>query len=297
MDAMRGLDPSSSMFQTQATRNLSHIGFGSVRSQKEVTQKQDETAQHEVRDNVQLSLTGQMDETPEADEMTKNAAMSGNLSEVLEDSYDDDEEINERKFRDDEEQYGTLGELSARNLGNDIKAEDIQRLNRMDDDAMAAREILSDVPARSLEPAKNYVSNMIHGNRPTETLAALTPVEGVNQIEFTPAQNVGILDIHDSQNKPITDESGEEISAQAKQSAAEEFMNNAISGLPEDRQAMVSQMKDAVENWAGANGLDPKAAFAEKLRDLAAGWDDESLQAVAQIYIDADREMATSAAG
>ncbi|MGM9991314.1 MAG: hypothetical protein ACI376_00460 [Candidatus Bruticola sp.] len=297
MDAMRGLDPSSSMFQTQATRNLSHIGFGSVRSQKEITQKQDETTQHEVRDNVQLSLTGQMDETPEADEMTKNAAMSGNLSEVLEDSYDDDEEINERKFRDDEEQYGTLGEMSVRDYGNDIKAEDIQRLNRMDDDAMAAREILSDVPARSLEPAKNYVSNMIHGNRPTETLAALTPVEGVNQIEFTPAQNVGILDIHDSQNKPITDESGEEISAQAKQTAAEEFMNSAISGLSEDRRAMVSQMKDAVENWAGANGLDPKAAFAEKLRDLAAGWDDESLQAVAQIYIDADREIATSAAG
>ena len=78
---------------------------------------------------------------------------------------------------------------------------------------------------------------------------------------------------------------------------AENYINNAISNLPEDRRAIVSEMKDAVQNWAGANGLDPKAAFAEKLRDLAAGWDDESLQAVAQTYIDADREIATSAAG
>lgn len=298
MDAMRGLDPSTSMFQTQATRNLSHIGFGTVRSQKEVTQKQDETTQHEVRDNVQLSLTGQTDETPEADEMTKNAAQSGSLSEILEDSYgDDDEEIRERKFRDDQEQYGALGEVPTHELGENIKAEDINRLKRMDDDVMAAREILSDVPARSLEPAKNYVSNMIHESRPTEALAALTPVEGVNQIEFTPAQNVGILDIHDSQNKPMIAESEEEIGAQDKQSMAENYINNAISNLPEDRRAIVSEMKDAVQNWAGANGLDPKAAFAEKLRDLAAGWDDESLQAVAQTYIDADREIATSAAG
>ncbi|MBQ7502731.1 hypothetical protein IJT93_08480 [bacterium] len=297
MEAMRGLNPSSTMFQTQATRNLTQVGFGALRSQKEVTQ-QDETAdRREVSDNVQLSMA---EETPDADEMTENAAHSGALGEVLDD-YEDDDKIGERRFRDDEEDnqiaYMNMGEQLQDIDGDDLKAEDLQRLREMDDDAQAAKRILNDVPARCLGPAQNIIANQIQGSRPAEALVSLTPVEGVNQIEFTAAEGLGVLDIHDSNNGPIVAEMDEEIGAEQKQSLADDYMKNAISSLPDDRKAIVTEMKEAVEAWASASGADPKAAFAEKLRDLAAGWDDESLQAVAQTYVDAGLEMETSAAG
>ena len=74
-------------------------------------------------------------------------------------------------------------------------------------------------------------------------------------------------------------------------------VNGEVVTSVSEEVAIVSELKNAVENWANANGQDPKAAFAEKLRDLAAGWDDESLNAVAQTYVDADREIAASTAG
>ena len=170
-------------------------------------------------------------------------------------------------------------------------------INEMDDDFLAAKKILSDVPARSLKPAENYVASMVQGERPADTLASLTPVEGVNQVEFTPAESMGILDIHDSKNEPIVADLEDGLDPEQKQNLAADYMNAAINSLPDDRKAIVSELKNAVENWANANGQDPKAAFAEKLRDLAAGWDDESLNAVAQTYVDADREIAASTAG
>lgn len=296
MDAMRGFDPSSSMFQTRATNNLSHIGFGAVRSQKDIKQQDDDAKQHnEVHDNVQL--TGQADDTPTADELTKNAAQGGALGEVLDDYNDDDDAIGENYFGDDEDAQQIHNGSHALELeGEDVDIEDLNRLNQMDDDAAAAREILNDVPSRSLEPAKNIVANQLQDARPAEALTNLQPVEGVNHIDFTRSESMGILDIHDTNNKPIAADMEDNFDAGQKQNMAENYINNAISALPEDRRAIVSEMKTAVENWAGANGLDPKAAFAEKLRDLAAGWDDESLQNVAQTYVDAGREMSTSAA-
>ena len=295
MDAMRGFDPSVNMMHSRATQNLSHIGFGAVRSQKEVTQKQEDTSD-EVQDNVQLSLSS-LDDTPDAEEMTKNAAQSGALSEEADDYTDDEEEIRERKFHEQEYEFAHVGSTHDPELVQELDSQELQRLSEMDNDALAAREILSDVPSRSLEPAKNIIANQIQDSRPTESLAALKPVEGVNAIDFEPAASLGILDIHDSQNQPIVADSGEEIDPQQRQSLAEDYINSAIEALPEDRKSMVSDLRQAVNSWASASGVDPKAAFAEKLRDLAAGWDDESLQAVAQTYVDADRELATSAAG
>jgi hypothetical protein len=212
---------------------------------------------------------------------------------------DDDDSINGGNYYQDNEDYegqGVDGQKRLRDM-QDLEPSQVQRLNEMDDDFLAAKKILSDVPARSLKPAENYVASMVQGERPADTLASLTPVEGVNQVEFTPAESMGILDIHDSKNEPIVADLEDGLDPEQKQNLAADYMNAAINSLPDDRKAIVSELKNAVENWANANGQDPKAAFAEKLRDLAAGWDDESLNAVAQTYVDADREIAASTAG
>lgn len=297
MDAMRGMDPSTSLFQTQAARNLSQIGFSSVRSQKEVAPKEEPQEQHEVRDNVQLSSAGPAADTPETQEMTDNAAMSGELGELLDDYDEDSDEIKERRERDNG--YGIEGfdGQQRSSVEGVTKPEEVARLNEMDNAALAVNDILRDVPQSSLEPAKNIVANQLQNNRPAEALVTLKPVEGVNAVDFTPVENVGLLDIHDTNNKPMTEDPEADMDAQMKQDVTGSFMDNAINGLSDDRKAMVDEMRDAVNAWASSNGVDPQAAFAERLSDLAKGWDDENLQMAASTYVEAGRELATSAAG
>lgn len=300
MNALQGLNPSSSMFQNQAIQNLGHIGMGTVTTQKEVT-KHDETQENrQLNDQVDVSSFSNMEEVS-AEDMVDNASHAGALGEMKDkfDDDDDDDSINGGNYYQDNEDYegqGVDGQKRLRDM-QDLEPSQVQRLNEMDDDFLAAKKILSDVPARSLKPAENYVASMVQGERPADTLASLTPVEGVNQVEFTPAESMGILDIHDSKNEPIVADLEDGLDPEQKQNLAADYMNAAINSLPDDRKAIVSELKNAVENWANANGQDPKAAFAEKLRDLAAGWDDESLNAVAQTYVDADREIAASTAG
>ena len=301
MDGVQGFNPSSSVFQSMASKNLSQVGFGSIRTQKEVSQQEEQPSRHEVQDNVQLSMAGQMDETADAEEMTQNAAMSGALGEVLDDYDDDDQEIRER-HNDNQEYNNSIGygyyDENTNEVDDDfgINGLELNRLNDMDDDYKAAQNILKDIPSASLEPAQNIIANQIQEGRPVEALTNLKPVEGPNQIEYAAAESLGVLDIHDNNNKPMLVESDEDMGAAQKQNLAEDYINNAINSLPDDRKSMVNDMKEAVNAWAGAAGIDPKAAFAEKLRDLAAGWDYESLQAVAQTYVDANSELATSAA-
>lgn len=294
MDAMRGMDPSTSMFHTQATRNMSQIGFGAVRSQKEVAPQQEEEHTSEVHDNVCLSSS---DPDVGTEEKTENAAMSGELAELLDDYDDDDEEVKERRDRNER---GEISQFSFEEKENRIdgirSTEDVNRLNQMDDASAAVRDILKDVPERSLEPARNIVSNQVQNGRPAEALVAMKPVEGVNAVDFQPAPQIGLLDIHDTGNKPISQDPEENVSAEFKQEAAEDQMNKLISNLPDDKKEMVEELRTAVNAWAGANGVNAQSAFAERLKDLASGWDDDSLMAATQSYSDASREINASSA-
>ncbi|NMA27656.1 MAG: hypothetical protein GX934_07840, partial [Burkholderiales bacterium] len=60
--------------------------------------------------------------------------------------------------------------------------------------------------------------------------------------------------------------------------------------------AVVAEMRTAVVDWAASQGIDPVPVFAERLRDLAAGWDDEALGVASQTYAEASREVGAAAA-
>lgn len=292
MDAMRGMDPSSSMFHTSAARNISQIGFGAVRSQKEVAPEDD--SQHEVHDDVKLSSGPSMAEV-DGQEAAENASMSGEMGELADDYCEDEDEVRERHYRDEEDEKSKL--IGGGSHLDGLKSEaEVQRLKVMDDPNVAVNDILKDIPQRSLEPARNIVANQIQNNRPAEALVSLKPVEGVNAVDFEPAPQIGMLDIHDTDNKPMTLDPGEDMETSQQQQMAEEQMNKLIANLPADRKAVVDEMRGAVNAWATGNGVNAQTAFAERLSDLAAGWDDESLKLASSTFADASREMSASAA-
>ena len=293
---MRSFDPTSSMFQSSAARNMTQIGFGAVRTQKEVAPQEEE--QHNgIQDDVNISMPGATEEL-EADDAVENAAMSGALGEVVDDDQDDDEEIQERhnNVREEELERFLNGNDEQVSLNGVSKPQDVQRLNQMDDPDLAVRDILKDVPRTSLEPASNIVCNQVQNGRPAEALVALKPVEGVNAIDFQAAPQVGVLDIHDSGNKPMVEEPQDNMEASVKQNLAREQMDNLINNLPEDRKSMVTEMRNAVTAWASSNGVNADSAFAEKLHDLAQGWDDETLMAATGAFTAASNQMSAEEA-
>ncbi len=290
MDAMRGIDPTSSMFHTQAARNISQVGFGSVRSQKEV--KQDDS-ENQVQDQVKLSHHSRVVKVDHA-ELAENAAMSGELGELQDDLTQDDEEISRKLYRDREDEMDELG-AAGRSSGLRTSQE-VRRLSEMDDSTAAIQDILKDIPERSLEPAKNIVANQIQGSRPSEALTQLKPVEGVHAVDFQPETSLGVLDIHDTHNQPITQDPTEGVAPEHQQAVVGQQLDQMIANLPQERQAVVAEMRTAVNDWAASQGVDPGPAFAERLRDLAAGWDDEALGVASQTYAQASREVGAAAA-
>lgn len=290
MDAMRGMDPSTSMFQTQASRNLSQIGFGAVRNQKEVIQEDDH---QEVQDQVKLSAEGASG-VADADEMADNAAMSGELGELVDDYSEDEDEVRERHHRTDGRESDKIGQQVG--YTQDLRSdEEVNRLTQLDDPNKAVENILKDIPQRSLEPARNIVSCQVQNGRPAEALVAMKPVEGVNAVDYEPAASIGMLDIHDSNNQPMVQDPTAGVSAETQAEMASKQMDTLIANLPEDRKAVVEEMRGAVNAWASSRGIDAKGAFAERLRDLAAGWDDESLKVASQTFAEASG-VVTSAA-
>ncbi|MBQ7567361.1 hypothetical protein IJT17_00980 [bacterium] len=292
---MRQFDPTSSMFQTSATRNLTNVGMASVRTQKEVAPQEEDDASS-ILDNVNISMPET--EELEADDAVNNAAMSGELADVADDLEDDEEEIRERhnNTREEElERFLQNNDNSANlNINGVSNLSDVKRLNAMDDPSIAVRDILKDVPQSSLEPASNIVSNQVQNGRPAEALVQLKPVEGCNVIDFQAAPQVGVLDIHDTGNKPMTLEPADEMSPADKQSMAKEQMDKLISNLPDDRKAMVGELREAVNAWASNAGIDGSSEFAKQLHNLAQGWDDETLMAAAGAYSEASMAMSDS---
>jgi hypothetical protein len=290
MDAMRGIDPTSSKFQTQAARNISQVGFGAVRTQKEI--KQDDS-EPEVRDQVKLS---HQPSTPKVDteDLTNTAAMSGELGELQDDLTEDGDEIARKRVRDQEDEMDEMG-AAGRSSGLRT-AQEVQRLKDMDDPSQAVHDILKDIPQRSLEPAKNIVAAQIQGSRPSEALTQPKPVEGVNAVDFQPETTLGILDIHDSHNQPMAQDPIEGVAPEQQRAMAGQQIDQMVANLPEDRKAVVDEMRTAVNAWAASQGVDPGAAFAEQLHSLAKGWDDESLKVASRTYADAAREVGSAAA-
>ena len=289
---MRQFDPSSSMFQTSATRNLTQVGMGAVRSQKEVAPKEEDD--NSIQDNVNISMAD-MDEI-EAQDAVENAANSGALADVADDLEDDEEEIRERHNDTKEEELerflnGDQQDGMNLNVNGINNLQDIKRLGAMDDPELAVRDILKDVPQSSLEPASNIVCNQVQNGRPADALAQLKPVEGCNVIDFQAAPQVGVLDIHDSGNKPMLEDVPDNMSPADKQSQAREQMDNLINNLPDDRKAMVNDMRNAVNAYASTMGLDGNSEFAKQLHELAQGWDDESLMAASGAYNEATNAM------
>lgn len=289
---MRQFDPTSSMFQTSATRNLSQVGMGAVRNQKEVAPKEEED--NSILDNVNISMAD-MDEV-EAQDAVENAANSGALADVADDLEDDEEEIRERHNDTKEEELerflnGEQSDGMELNFNGITNMQDVKRLGAMDDPELAVRDILKDVPQSSLEPASNIVCNQVQNGRPAEALAQLKPVEGCNVIDFQAAPQVGVLDIHDTGNKPMLEDVADNLTPADKQSQAREQMDNLINNLPDDRKAMVTEMRNAVNAYASTMGLDGNNEFAKQLHDLAQGWDDEGLMAVSGAYNEATQAM------
>ncbi|MGI5845223.1 MAG: hypothetical protein ACOX9B_13760 [Candidatus Xenobium sp.] len=294
MDAMRGIDPTSSMFHTQAARNISQVGFGSVRSQKEV--KQDDSDNNQVQDQVKLSHHSGVAKVDHAD-LAENAAMSGEMAELQDDLIQDDEEITRRLYRGREDEMEEMDEMSAAGRSSDLRtSQEVRRLSEMDDLTAAVRDILKDIPERSLEPARNIVANQIQGSRPSEALTQLKPVEGVHVVDFQAETSLGVLDIHDTHNQPIAQDPTEEMDPEHQQEVVGQQLDQMIANLPPERQAVVAEMRAAVVDWAASQGIDPVPVFAERLRDLAAGWDDEALGVASQTYAEASREVGAAAA-
>lgn len=290
MDAMRGIDPTSSMFHTQAARNISQVGFGSVRSQKEV--KQDDS-ENQVQDQVKLSHHSRVAKVDHVD-LAENAAMSGELGELQDDLIEDDEELISRRHRERDQETDELG-AASRSSGLRT-AQEVRRLSEMDDSTAAVHDILKDIPERSLEPARNIVANQIQGSRPTEALTQLKPVEGVHAVDFQPETALGILDIHDTHNQPIAQDPTEGVAPEHQQEVAGQQLDQMIANLPAERKAVVEEMRVAVQDWAASQGVNPGPAFAERLRDLAKGWDDDALGVASQTYAEASREVGAAAA-
>lgn len=300
---MRQFDPTSSMFQASATRNLSQVGMASLRSQKEVA-PQEEEDNTSILDNVNISMPDGIEEL-EADDAVENAAMSGELGDVADDLEDDEEEVRERhnNVREEELERFLYGNDNVGNMDNMFgvnkafgveSVRDVQRLNAMDDPDVAVRNILKDIPQSSLEPASNIVCNQVQNGRPAEALTQLKPVEGCNVIDFQAAPQVGVLDIHDTGNKPMLEETADDMAPADKQNMAREQMDNLINNLPADRKETVNELRNAVNAWASATGANGTDEFAKQLHDLAKGWDDTALMTAAGSFTEATMAMNNS---
>lgn len=292
MDAMRGVDPTSSKFHTQAARNISQVGFGSIRTQKEI--KQDDGDNEVVRDDVKLSHASTKTIQPDQEDLANAAGMSGELGELQDDITEDGDEIARKRNREREDELEGLG---AAGQSQGMKtAQQVRRLQEMDESDTAIHDILKDIPQRSLDPARNIVAAQVQGSRPSEALTQLKPVEGANALDFEPNPVLGMLDIHDAHNLPIAQDPTEGVDASQQREMAGFQLDQMIGNLPEDRKAVVDEMRTAVNSWASSQGVDPGAAFAERLHDLAKGWDDDSLQVASKTYAEATREVNASAA-
>ena len=289
---MRQFDPSSSVFQTSATRNFANVGAASVRNQKELAPKEEED-QSSIQDNVNISMPDA--EELDADDAVNNAAISGALADIADDDEDDDNDVRERHNDVREEELERFlnggGEENEISMNGVSSLEDIKRMNAMDDPDIAVRNILKDVPESSLKPATNIVASQVQNGRPAEALVQLKHVEGCNVIDFQAAPQVGVLDIHDTGNKPMTQEPADDMEPADKQSMAREQMDNLINNLPDDKKSMVNEMRNAVNAWASNVGLDGTNEFAKQLHDLAKGWDDTTLMAATGAYTDATMAM------
>lgn len=289
---MRQFDPSSSVFQTSATRNFANVGAASVRNQKELAPKEEED-QSSIQDNVNISMPDA--EELDADDAVNNAAISGALADIADDDEDDDNDVRERHNDVREEELERFlnggGEENEISMNGVSSLEDIKRMNAMDDPDIAVRNILKDVPESSLKPATNIVASQVQNGRPAEALVQLKHVEGCNVIDFQAAPQVGVLDIHDTGNKPMTQEPVDDMEPADKQSMAREQMDNLINNLPDDKKSMVNEMRNAVNAWASNVGLDGTNEFAKQLHDLAKGWDDTTLMAATGAYTDATMAM------
>ena len=289
---MRQFSPTSSMFQTSATQNFANVGASSVRNQKDVAPQQEED-QNSILDNVNISMPDA--EELDADDAVNNAAISGALADIAEDDEDDDDEVRERHndVREEEMQRflndsGKEDDFSLNGISN---LTDIKRMNAMDDPELAVRDILKDVPESSLKPASNIVASQVQSGRPAEALVQLKHVEGCNVIDFQAAPQVGVLDIHDTGNKPMTQEPADDMDPADKQNMAREQMDNLINNLPDDKKNMVGELRNAVNAWASTVGMDGSNEFAKQLHDLAKGWDDATLMAATGAYTDASAAM------
>lgn len=290
MDAMRGLDPTSSKFHTQAARNIQQVGVGTLKTQKEVKQGEDDGPQIE-RDHVALSSKATIPDHMDA--MTAQA-MSGELGEIADDLTEDEGEKSD--IREREREHEGLSHAGFDQTHGVKTQAQVQRIREMDDAQTAIDEILKDIPQRSLDPARNMVAAQIQAGRPSQSLTQLKPVEGVNALDFEPAPALGFLDIHDSHNAPMAQDPTEGMDASQQQAVAGFQLDQMIANLPDDRKETVGELRTAVTSWAAGQGLDPSAAFAEKLHDLAEGWDDESLKLASRSFADASREVGSSAA-
>ena len=293
MDAMRGIDPTSSKFHTQAARNISQVGFGSIRTQKELQQDDEPETRVRHHDHVHLSHHSSLSNVNTKEE-TDNAAMSGELAELQEDLTEDQGDISERQERERDREMEKLGGGSR---ANGLRtSQEVRRLSQMDDVSVGVHEVLRDIPPQSLEPAKNIVSAQIQGSRPSEALTQLKPVERIDVDDLETAPTMGILDIHDTRNEPMAVDPGEGISAEQQQAVASQQLDQMVANLPADRKAVVDELRTAVYSWAASEGKDPGSAFAEQLHGLAKGWDDESLQVASRSFAEASREVSASAA-
>lgn len=292
MDAMRGLDPTSSKFHTQAARNIQQVGVGTLKTQKEVKQGEDD-GPHVERDHVNLS--GKIAAPDHGDAMLAHS-MSGELGEIADDLTEDDSENQEIRDRERERKNEGLSHGGFDQVHDVPTAQQARRIRELDDAQLAIEDILKDIPQRSLEPARNMVAAQIQAGRPSQSLTQLKPVEGVNALDFEPAPALGFLDIHDTHNAPLAQDPSEGMDASQQQAVAGFQLDQMIGNLPDDRKATVEELRTAVTSWATAEGVDPGAAFADKLHDLAQGWDDDSLKLAARSYADASREVGSAAA-
>lgn len=291
MEGMRGLDPTSNKFHTQAARNIQQVGVGTLKTQKEIKEGEDDSP-HVERDQVRFSSKVAL---PDHGDAMLAHSMSGELGEIADDLTEDDSEKSSIREREREEKNEGLGHAGFDQTHGVPTSQQVRRIREMDDAQLAIDEILKDIPERNLEAARNMLTMQIPGGRPTQALTQLKPVEGVNALDFQPAPALGFLDIHDTHNAPMAQDPSEGMDASQQQAVASFQLDQMIGNLPDDRKATVDELRTAVTSWATAEGVDPSTAFADKLHDLAQGWDDDSLKLAARSYADASREVGSAA--
>lgn len=277
MDGMKGIDPTSHAFQSKAARNIAHIGAGAVKSQKEMEPGKDPDGLS-FADQVRLST--KLDRV-EPHEGMEAGAQSGKLSEVTDDLTQDEEERREIRERHQDDPFDVHQKEDFR----DLPAEDRMRLKALENDQEAIASVLRDIPESSLEPARNVVAaQTVEG---PQAMAELKPVEGTAEVDLQPLPPAGVLDIHDSGNQPIAGDLNQALSPEERRSATRELLSRTLNALPPDRRETVEELRIASASWAREKGGDPELQFTEKLRGLADGWEDDTLRAAADSFLEA----------